>query len=1090
MKQGIPFLMISFIVLASVNSGNRNILRASDLDAITMSHRNTPPPTYTPFFSPTPIPPTMVLYVPADFETIQEALDAAAAHTEIYISPGTYPENLQWPHTPGIRIIAAGEPGSVIIDGGLRDRVIVISDVPAPGAALSGIRATRGIHSSGGAGIHIEASTVVMTQCDISDNLAIPDSLGNLDRPGIVCIDSDVTMIRCLIHRHYALCSSGSGLTVNCPGCLVWLEGCVLSENFNRFSCDAGGAVTHLAGTLIVKNCEFIGNWAEMGAAIFSNAPCLVEFSLITDSRSDTSDGFSIGLMHDESMLLYNTVSNNAQTAVEVTGSALLRGNIICSNRVGIESEQSACVILEYNDIWNNTVDYSGAEPSESDVSVDPLFTQGELGWFYLSQISAGQGIDSPCVDMGDGITMPRGFTRTDAVSDELIIDLGFHRRSDLPELVPTLVPPTPTSVTPTPTPVMPTPTPTPTLGYPTPTPMEGVRYVPFQYQTIQSAIRHAEPGECVLVFDGTYSGLGNTDIVFLGKPITVRSHRGPDTTIIDCNGTDTQPHRGFRFESGDESGCVLDGFTIMGGFHDIGAGILLLPGTSPQIRNCRIVHCQALSSGGGIHAVSSGFTMENTDISHCEAGWGGGAVSILGWHDPAPVIYQTKISDNCCGSYNNAGGIYIQYGAEPKLTSCEFFDNRNNALVFESGESCFLELSNCLFVRNSGGTDVRVGSADIINCTYAGNSRYAVSGTVDYGIVNLIRTCFWGPEDIGIDISYGEYSNIPNDINAQHSFHSDPVFVSGPKGDHYLYQNVPGHSFSPNVNTGGVTSESVFFPVPGGYSINMESLTTCPDQLPYEFPDIRFADIGYHYPMVASGTPTPRPPENPIIEDILGSTEDFRANAEMSFLISAKVTHPAKGGVIDTVELYWENFPTSWKLYDDGTHGDSTANDGRYTRWLKLSAYYLPPHEYKMYVVAFDKQGRTSEKVPYVILVERNETILRPAISGRHIWYSPVDIASTHDLGFLWIIAKVEHPFGRNHIAKVEITYMNQPTGIELIDDGLHGDLEKEDGYYGLLFFYEKLETQSPVEVDIGIESTDIDGITSSPWPITWKIQ
>ena len=164
---------------------------------------------------------------------------------------------------------------------------------------------------------------------------------------------------------------------------------------------------------------------------------------------------------------------------------------------------------------------------------------------------------------------------------------------------------------------------------------------VPSQYQTIQEGINAAIDGDTVLVAPGTYSGLNNTALSFLGKRIVVTSEAGCFVTIIDCQGLD----RGCYFQSGEDSASILEGFTIQNGFapsEEAGGGILC-SNASPTIRNNTITTCQAYW-GGGIGCVgASPIILNNSIISN--HGERGGGIALL--DSSNAIVRGNIISDN-----------------------------------------------------------------------------------------------------------------------------------------------------------------------------------------------------------------------------------------------------------------------------------------------------------------------------------------------------------------------------------------------------------------------------------------------------------
>jgi pectin methylesterase-like acyl-CoA thioesterase len=97
----------------------------------------------------------------------------------------------------------------------------------------------------------------------------------------------------------------------------------------------------------------------------------------------------------------------------------------------------------------------------------------------------------------------------------------------------------------------------------------------PADFDNIQAAIDDSNDGDIIIVQPGTYTGAGNRDILFYAKAITVRSIDPNDpnivtATIINCNGTEEEPHQGFLFNSGEEADSVLAGLTITNGYANV----------------------------------------------------------------------------------------------------------------------------------------------------------------------------------------------------------------------------------------------------------------------------------------------------------------------------------------------------------------------------------------------------------------------------------------------------------------------------------------------------------------------------------------
>jgi hypothetical protein len=217
-------------------------------------------------------------------------------------------------------------------------------------------------------------------------------------------------------------------------------------------------------------------------------------------------------------------------------------------------------------------------------------------------------------------------------------------------------------------------------------------------HPTIQAGIDAAANGYTVVLADGIFSGPGNRDIDYHGKAITVRSWSGnPNSSIIDCGGSEVDPHRGFYFQSGEGPGSVLQGVTIKNAYYDGGGGVRC-ENSSPVFTNCRFSGNSAPSGGGGMHCVGSSPTLTNcTFLGNSTAADGGGMYCV----GSSPTL------TNCTFSGNSAilgGGMYSLENSSPTLEKTIIaFSTQGEAVYCDGSSSAML---NCCDVYGNAGGD------------------------------------------------------------------------------------------------------------------------------------------------------------------------------------------------------------------------------------------------------------------------------------------------------------------------------------------------------------------------------------------------
>lgn len=324
---------------------------------------------------------------------------------------------------------------------------------------------------------------------------------------------------------------------------------------------------------------------------------------------------------------------------------------------------------------------------------------------------------------------------------------------------------------------------------------------------TIQAGIDAAVNGDTVIVTDGTYTGDGNRDLDFNGKSILLKSQNGAAATIIDCEGTAGDSHRGFMFHNQEDSLSILDGFTITNGVAPIedlywppmdstylgriGGGLVCIDTSSPSILNCVFadnttpiddttvalpgaaaiecwIACSPVIRGCTFMGNSATYSAleivrcSTLTVSDCEfiSNGGGelpfyqsmGAIGV--WDSSEVVIRGCRFTGNSWTGFSHGAGIFGQY-SWLTVIDCEFEGNHSDArggavAVYSSG----LILDSCIFSANTAGsyagalsisTTVEPSVASVTSCVFDGNRAGNGGGTsVRGGSAAVFSNCTW----------------------------------------------------------------------------------------------------------------------------------------------------------------------------------------------------------------------------------------------------------------------------------------------------------------------------------------------------------
>ncbi len=271
--------------------------------------------------------------------------------------------------------------------------IVTFHNHEGPNTIIEGLTIGWGSGADYGGGISCEDSSPTILNCIITNNTA------KYYGGGIDCYNASPTLRNCTISNNVTSDISGIAGGVNCDHSSPELINCTITYNF---AANLGGAIACYYANPTVKNCLITNNsstYLNGNIHLEYSSPNISNCTIVTDDPNVPKDG---GIQ------------------------AYLNSRPVITN----------CILWGNGDDLKNCVaTYSCIEDGDfgvGNLKSDPKFLEGPLGRNYLTQIAAGQLIDSPCVNAGSPGTNPElqandYTTSTDAIADTGVIDMGFH---------------------------------------------------------------------------------------------------------------------------------------------------------------------------------------------------------------------------------------------------------------------------------------------------------------------------------------------------------------------------------------------------------------------------------------------------------------------------------------------------------------------------------------------------------------------------------------------------------------------------------------------------------------------------------------
>ena len=707
------------------------------------------------------------IYVPDEQPTIQEAINVSSDGDSILVSPGFYPESINF---EGKAILVSSLYliendslliGATIIDAQENGSVVTFSNSETDQSILQGFTIQNGTGNDEdpddngsfytyGGGIYCEGSDPVIRDCIIQDNIANEGGGG-----GIFCYNASPRFYGCIINGNetddvggglYSRVSSSpefydctffENIAEYGAGCYLRNESSPIMQNviFNQNTANnSGGGITLKDDAdLQADQVQIIDNEAEgLGGGLYvNNADPQFSFSLIADNVS--SSGAGAYIRNNSTVDFTNlTMANN---------SAGLYGN-------GIYMRDNSDVNLLNTVVWGNDspqiyfrsegtevelgVIYSIIENGEDGIEIND---NGELNWGtgnldeepYFCNSSDGNYYvreNSSCIGGGAAGALIGCFGAGCGpvnLGPVWYVDSNGDNAND------------------------------------------GSLEAPFE--TIARAVTSSVDGDTIRLNPGIYT----EPIDFESKTIVLesRAFNEDDPSFILETYFAPGPVGGscLLLDQSSNNNATIRGISFRGGSHPYGGGIAII-NSSPTLEKI-VVENNTAEIGGGIYIAGADPILKDITVRNNGGNLGGGIYVTEG----SPFFDGVVVENNIAYW---GGGLYFE-NAEPTMHHSAIKNNEafiEGAGLYQSGGIGTIEWTS--FEQNNGydyggGIVAYQASIDLDQTTFAGNTSGVGSAMALYSsAVTIKNSIVWGnngtllyaPESSGltyIDVSYSD---------------------------------------------------------------------------------------------------------------------------------------------------------------------------------------------------------------------------------------------------------------------------------------------------------------------------------------------